>query len=97
MLAAAFGTNPPQLKGMARNLGPWQLLGIVIHLQRWHLDFLHPAADFTDEVVVVGRITTVLDLHLPAELRGIAQVVTNDDWATTTKRLRQIVGKTVTD
>ena len=37
------------------------------------------------------------DLQLPAELRGIAQVVTNDDWATTTKRLRQIVGKTVTD
>ena len=37
------------------------------------------------------------DLHCPAELQGIAQVVTNDDWATTTKRLRQIVGKTVTD
>lgn len=37
------------------------------------------------------------DLHLPAELRGIAQVVTNDDWAATTKHLQQIVGKTVTD
>ena len=74
MLAAAFGTNPPQLKGMARNLGPWQLLGIVIHLQRWHLDFLHPAADFTDEVVVVGRITTVLDLHLVIMLAQLHKV-----------------------
>lgn len=37
------------------------------------------------------------DLHLPAELRGIAQVVTNDDWPATARRLREIVSRAVTN
>ena len=33
------------------------------------------------------------DLHLPRSLHGVAQVVVNDDWATTKAHLDRIVGK----